>query len=32
MSEYDELKAEINDEDIVELKTQPMKKIDQNLL
>ena len=32
MSEYDELKSEINDEDIVELKTQPMKKIDQNLL
>ena len=32
MNEYDELKAEINDRDIVELKTQPMKKIDQNLL
>jgi len=32
MNEYDELKAEINDEDILELKTQPMKKIDLNLL
>ena len=32
MKEYDELKAEINDEDIMELNTQPKKKIDHTLL
>ena len=32
MNEYDELKAEINDLDIIEFKSQPSKKIDQNLL
>ena len=30
--EYDELKGEINDEDMIELKKKPIKKIDQNLL
>ncbi len=32
MKEYDELKAEINDEDISELNIQPTKKIDHTLL
>ena len=32
MKEYDELKAEINDEDISELNIQPAKKIDHTLL
>tara|TARA_B100001559_G_scaffold277073_1_gene248328 strand:- start:121 stop:480 length:360 start_codon:yes stop_codon:yes gene_type:complete len=32
MQEYDELKAEINDEDITELNIKPIKKIDHNLL
>ncbi len=32
MQEYDELKAEINHEDITELNKQPTKKIDHTLL
>ena len=32
MNEYDELKAEIDDEDKVVFKKQIIKKIDQNLL
>ena len=32
LKEYDKLKGEINDEDMIELKKKPIKKIDQNLL
>ena len=32
LKEYDELKGEINEEDMIELKKKPIKKIDQNLL
>ena len=32
MKEYDDLKAEINENDLIEYKTTPTKKIDQNLL
>jgi hypothetical protein len=32
LSEYDELKIEISDKDIMEHKKQPVKKIDHNLL
>ena len=32
LNEYDELKAEIDEKDIIELKKQPLKKIDHNLL
>ena len=32
MQEYDELKAEINDQNITELNIKPIKKIDHNLL
>ena len=32
LNEYDELKAEIDEKDIIELKKQPSKKIDHNLL
>ena len=32
LREYDELKIEINDRDVVEYKKQPLKKIDHNLL
>ena len=32
LKEYDELKSEINEEDMIELKKKPIKKIDQNLL
>ncbi len=32
LKEYDELKGEINDEDMIEFKKKPIKKIDQNLL
>ncbi len=32
MKEYDDLKAEINENDLIEYKTTTTKKIDQNLL
>tara|TARA_B100000780_G_C20847891_1_gene336983 strand:+ start:483 stop:614 length:132 start_codon:yes stop_codon:yes gene_type:complete len=32
LREYDELKAEINEEELMKFKTQPTKKIDHNLL
>ena len=32
MKEYDDLKAEINENDLIEYKTTVTKKIDQNLL
>jgi hypothetical protein len=32
MKEYDDLKAEINENDLTEYKTTTIKKIDQNLL